>query len=630
MKQVRCFGSWLAAALAVTCWLAPAAGAQAPDEPEAPAEPEAEEPEAPAEPPEAEEEAPPPPPTPDPLPAPELADDPAATPGRDDAQRPTAPPAPVATPTPPSPTAEEEPGIPLRVGMSGFYRARLSHIKNVPGSLTPPTSVERGSQESRRATYAFQNLRLRPHVKYGPKEDAPIAAIYMEADALSNVVFGDNVRNANTPLFAEQPSLTDVEGFDLRDSFRVRRAWTEFLIPVGQVRVGRMPLEWGLGILAQNDNRLQDWGDPQFGSTVDRILFATRPMTIFNALTKGDSSTTPLIFALAYDKLVKDPLNEMVAPPDDAQAARDMAPFGFLSRRDNDVNQINMALAWSDPGFGRRASDELFAGYFMLYRWQNLTNSKIFVHDFSWKLRYGMGPGMPSFFTEGEFVNIHGESGALPFADPACTQLPCAPVDALIFGAVGRAGFIDAQEEWKAWLEVGYSSGDQQYFADDQFSVRPFHPDYRVGLLTYQVALAARTAQSFLNSPFDDNGSTRALWSRGGVWNSKYIWPQFKYQIFPGIEFHGAVLLTWADKVPNAPQVYNGGQRNCGFSRDCMVGVEIDGALRFRWGENDLMWFDLEGGWMRAGKALSDTGEEDILLGNRHLWTIQSRVAMRF
>jgi hypothetical protein len=543
---------------------------------------------------------------------------------------PVAQPAPVVAPLPPPPPSlrDEKVGIPLRIGMTGFYRARLNHIKNVPTDIRTRTSAPGGQiQAADRATYAFMNFRLRPHIKYGPKEDAPIAALYMEADAFSNVVFGDNVRNSRVPLFAENPSLTNNEGFDLRDSFLVRRAWAEFLIPIGQMRVGRMPLEWGLGILAQNDNRLQDWGDPQFGSTVDRILFATRPLTVYNALAKGDARTTPLIFALAYDKLVKDPINDLVTPPVDAQAERDTRPFGHVSRRDNDVNQINVALAWSDPDFGPRASDNLFIGYFMLYRWQNFTNSKVLVHDVAFKLRHGLGPGLPSFFTEGEFVTIHGsQSGALPFADPTCTQLPCAPVNALIFGAAGRVGLIDEREMWKAWLEVGYSSGDEQYLASDKFTVRPFHPDYRVGLLTYQVAMAARTAYAFSDSALTEEGS-RALWSRGGVWNSKYFWPQVKYTLIPGIEVHGALLLSWADKVVIYPPIYAGEPGNCGFGLGCFVGLEVNGALRVRWGDNDLMWFDLEGGFMRAGDALSSG---TFVMENRNLWTIQSRIAMQF
>jgi hypothetical protein len=615
--------SWWAAALLVVWMSAPGvSSAQAPADP--PPEEVEEPPPTPMPGPAAEPGEPAEPPPPPPLPDPRL-DDPSGTPGRDATQAPSVQPAPPgaapAPPPPPSARDGEGAGIPLRVGMTGFYRARLNHIKNVP------MGISGGVQDSARATYAFQNLRLRPHVKYGTKDDAPIAALYVEADAFSNVLFGDNARVGRTPIFADSLSLTNNEGFDLRDSFLVRRAWAEFLIPVGQIRVGRMPLEWGLGILAQNDNRLQDWGDPQFGSTVDRILFATRPLTVYNALAKGDARTTPLIFAVAYDKLVKDPLNDLVDPPDDPEAARNMAPFGAMSRRDNDVSQMNFALLWKDDDFGRRVTDELSVGYFMLYRWQNLTNSTVFVHDVMWKFRYGLGPGKPSIFTEGEFVNIHGESGALPFADVGCSELPCPTSDVSIFGAVGRIGLIDEQELWKAWLEVGYSSGDQQYFADDNFSVRPFHPDYRVGLLTYQVALASRTAQAFLASGLDTDGSTRALWSRGGVWNSKYIWPQVKYTLIPGIELHGAVLLSWADKVPNLPTMFNGEQGNCGFSGGCFIGMEVDGAVRIRWADNDMMWFDIEGGYMRAGKALSGP---NLAMADRNLWTIQSRVAMQF
>lgn len=568
-------------------------------------------------------------------PDPTIPERPTGTPDQDDPETPTATPAPeVTSPLPSTPDLPEEAareelptGNALRVQLNGFYRARLSHIGNVP------TGIAGGVQDSANATFAFQRLRLRPSITYGPNPDAPLAAVRMEADVFDNVVFGDNARLARAPLFAERPSLTDYEGFELRDSFRVQRAWLEFMIGIGQVRVGRMPLEWGLGILTQNDNRLDDWGDPQFGSAVDRILFITRPITLYNTIARGDSRTTPLAFGFAFDKLSKDPITDTVAPPPEGVAARDHRPFGFLTGRDNDVNQINVAFLWDDPDFGPGARDRLTFGYFMLYRWQNVSNSTVLVHDVTWRYRSEIVPNSLSFFTEGEGFLIHGESGALPFRDLGCVAWPCPTLDVQIWGAVGRVGVVEPTDFWKAWLEVGYSSGDDAYLLDDRFTVRPFHPDYRVGLLTYQVALASRTAQAFalLDQPGDAPGqeTTRALWSRGGVWNSKYLWPQVRYTLFPGLEAHGAVLLSWADRRPQIPTIYTGGPggTNCGFGGDCLIGVEVNAALRARWGENDLMWADLETGFMRAGNALSDG---PLVLADEWLWTVQTRVAMRF
>ena len=57
----------------------------------------------------------------------------------------------------------------------------------------------------------------------------------------------------------------------LKDSIRVKRAWAEYMTPVGELRFGRMPDHWGLGIL----HNAGDGYDDDYQSTVDRIMFIT-------------------------------------------------------------------------------------------------------------------------------------------------------------------------------------------------------------------------------------------------------------------------------------------------------------------------------------------------------------------
>ena len=48
-----------------------------------------------------------------------------------------------------------------------------------------------------------------------------------------------------------------------------------------------------LGLLtAGGDGLTNDWGDPLFGTSYDRILFATRPLTIVNAIRSGQASSS--------------------------------------------------------------------------------------------------------------------------------------------------------------------------------------------------------------------------------------------------------------------------------------------------------------------------------------------------
>ncbi len=54
-----------------------------------------------------------------------------------------------------------------------------------------------------------------------------------------------------------------------------KRVWAEVQTPVGLLSFGRMPSEWGLGIMANAGGGI----DEDFGDTVDRIQFALPPVS---------------------------------------------------------------------------------------------------------------------------------------------------------------------------------------------------------------------------------------------------------------------------------------------------------------------------------------------------------------
>ncbi len=211
--------------------------------------------------------------------------------------------------------------LPLKFSLHGYYRARYNWIQNVPLSTLPGAS----KQQSLDTAFGYMRLRLEPEVTYGPNPDLPIAKLQVTVDGFDNVVFGDNARVFNVPLFAVDQSLTTIDGTDLRDSLKLERAWIEFLVPVGLMRVGRMESHWGMGLLTHAGNDLAEWGDFLRGETFDRILFATRPITVYKGISKGDTRKTPLIYALVYDRLSQDPVTDSTmastAPPAAAGSA---------------------------------------------------------------------------------------------------------------------------------------------------------------------------------------------------------------------------------------------------------------------------------------------------------------------
>jgi len=574
-------------------------------------------------------------------------------------------------PGPPSTLAQrDEPAssgrAQLSYGLHGYFRTRFNWHGNVP--TTDREGVYNGNDN---AFFTFQRLRLEPYVAYGDP-DKPVAALYMQIDGLDNVVWGDNSRLTRTPLFASDPSATDYEGFDIADTFRLERAWIQLAIPLGQIRVGRMPSQWGMGLLANASNGLGEWGDPLFGTTFDRILFATQPLAIANAFGAHIERPERLIFAIAYDKLVEDPVSPGVDPPDshgslpafggtsitttpitENVSARNTAPFQTWVDSSNDVNEMPFALLWRDEQFGPRPTDALTVGGYYVYRWQRrggvmaegprndeacdgagpcllgrplprqFQASRIHILDLYWKLRYGIGRAR-SFYTEGELVHIRGRTNTVSLAGGCDAETGiCRQTSANIWGGAFRAGVLK-DDHFGAALEWGFSSGDGKLFESRSLRARPLHPDHHVGLLLYQVALATQTAIGL-------GEAIRPLWSRGGVWNSHYAFPQVRYTVLPGVEVHGAFLVAWARQLLGT--VYQNVRDDftdtaCGlFEGDCFIGYEVDLALRVKWGQDDERRWDTELGWFRAGDALrSEFGG----FSDRLLWTVQSRLALVF
>ena len=524
-----------------------------------------------------------------------------------------------------------EDAVPLKFNFHGYYRARYIWIGNAP---MPKGSVPGAESAfpSKNASYGYMRLRLDPEVTYGPNPDLPIARLRFTIDGLDNVTFGDNARVFGVPLFAVDQSKTDVNGFDLTESLKLERAWIEFLVPIGQIRVGRMESHWGMGALTHAGNGLAEWGDFLRGETFDRILFATRPITLARGISKGDTRSTPLIYAFLYDRLSQDTVVDSSIPSPPAATNPNFQPFyttfderstfplAYLTNLDRRVNEIVNVLAWHDEDFGRGATDELFAGVYALYRWQQATESRIIIPDVAWRLKSTLGKKRNLAITsEGEYYAILGHSGALPFTG-GCPPEPCTRGNAGIHNLIARLGIMD-EGNWAAQLEGGWARGDADTLSftetPAELTTRGFNENVKVGLLMYQVALKALTYNAL--APL---GATE-LGANGSVYNSKYLMPSFRFTVVPGLEVHTQFLVGWVGELD--PVIYQASNDKCGFSAECFMGWEADLALRAKMGAKDIIWVDLETGMMQPKQAFTNAGFNDAWL-----WTVQLRAAMIF
>jgi len=533
-----------------------------------------------------------------------------------------------------------EEAIPLKFQFHGYYRTRYNWIGNAPmpkGSTGEPIDVF----PSKNASYGYMRLRLDPEVTYGPNPDLPIARLRFTIDGLDNVVYGDNARVFGVPLFAVDQSKTDVNGFDLTESLKLERAWIEFLVPIGQMRVGRMESHWGMGTLTHAGNGLAEWGDFLRGETFDRILFATRPITLARGISKGDTRSTPLLYAFVYDRLSQDPVvSHVISSPPAATNpnfkpfyttfdTRSTAPLAYLTNLDRRTSEIVNVLAWFDEDYGRGATDELFVGAYAVYRWTRSTDSRIIIPDVAWRLKHTLKKRRSlAITTEGEYHAILGHSGALRFTgdcgNAAYNGERCADGKANIHNVLARIGLLD-EGNWATQLEGGFSSGDDDILGfsgeaianNVKLTARGFNENVKVGLLMYQVALKALTYQAL--SPF----GAAELGANGSVWNSTYFMPSFRFTVVPGLEVHTQFLAAWANKLDS--MVYGVRNSKCTFKAACWMGWEADLANRAKMGAKDIIWVDLETGMMQPGQAFTNAGFNDAWL-----WTVQLRAAMIF
>lgn len=532
----------------------------------------------------------------------------------------------------------------LKYATEGYFRTRTVMLTNLAPqprrvSVYAPNGEELVIPDIRRTSYIVSRLRIMPSLTY-----AKVAKLNFQIDALDDVLWGDNNGLSSAPLFATDGSNQNFLGGSPGDSVTIRRAWMQFAVPVGLMRVGRMPSHWGMGLLANGggtgwldpdspkgepsrkvaDNFFDDdFGDNHFGSTADRILFVTRPITIYRTVKKLGKVEHPLIVGYAFDKLSESPL---LAAEGFERKFRPFGQQGFISRgKSDDVNEHVVLAVWNEPDWDRKSFlDELKVGFYGVMRSAKEgstnpadprlgdpaadcglttpqpcvdTGSKVYIADIWWRVRYG------NLFTEGEAYAIFGETfGGVPF--PSANHRKEAAINA------GVARFAWMTPKWDAMLEVGHASGDED-MGDVTFKQRAVHPDFNVGLILFEETLRELTARTY-GIPFYSNQNPQGItgfMSNGGVINANYINPKGRFRPTPvaGLEIIGGILAAWVDKpatgsVALFPSCSIGGACTGDGKDATYLGTELDLAVRASFAGQ--MRLALEAGYLMFGDAL--------------------------
>lgn len=127
------------------------------------------------------------------------------------------------------------------------------------------------AKEGRSGSLGTNSMRLRLEPVLNVYEDIRIK---MQIDVLDNLVLGSTpeVLPGTLSVMSEGQAAPSPGLNTLTDAFLVKRAWAEIGTPLGQLRLGRMPDHFGLGITANAGSGI----GADYGDTVDRVAFATQ------------------------------------------------------------------------------------------------------------------------------------------------------------------------------------------------------------------------------------------------------------------------------------------------------------------------------------------------------------------
>ena len=353
-----------------------------------------------------------------------------------------------------------------------------------------------------------------------------------------------------------------------QDSMQVKRVWGEFLTPVGQLRFGRMPSHWGLGMV----ENAGDGFDSDYQSTVDRLMFITGIKAL------------DLYFAAAWDFAGEGAISE---PTDGQGQSYDLAQL-------DDVNQyVVVLMRRKNPMLQRlalaRGDVVLNGGLHFTYRHQFLANdsyatdsqslgvseedlqngyarrnAKIIIPDAWFQLLYkDFRFELEAVHVRGSMDNIMGRSYENA-SDPdnngfkirqygIATQTEYRTIEdrlSLQFGFGWASGDPDVVGPQVGGLTPGNTGIQSQKTDDRTDSTFRFHPDYRVDLILHRHIL-------------------------NRVQGTYYFRPSVDYDFSRkpnGQKFGGGAAVIWsrASEFVQAP----------GHKRD--LGIEIDLQLYFQ------------------------------------------------
>jgi uncharacterized protein (TIGR04551 family) len=491
---------------------------------------------------------------------------------------------------------------------------------NVPDAF--PNQICEGTAEDTNTLYGM-NMRLRLDPTLNVSEDIRVR---MTVDVLDNLVLGStpeskpgflNNPTLPLPLFASSQNPLQ-EGLNATtDAVRVKRVWAEVMTPFGQLRFGRQPQHFGLGLLVNDGNDLDD----DFGNNADQVLFATRiaghyivpaySISSVGAVGRGGGAGAggdnglmlfPNEQGQRYNLDPRDDVHTFILTvvkkdkPEDIKAQLrtnwPLVNYGFFAayrRQDYDVpdwyNSLDPSVTPVIANVVRRNANAGIGSGWFLFQWEK-------------------------FKFETEVVGVIGHiektatlgSNGINSVDPALTTTSGEqPLWILQGGAAFESSYSFLNDSLVVGLNGGVASGDQApgFGLRSTLNQRPQKGDldgkqYGECLEENADGECVTVDNSITNYRFNPDYQVDMILFRevlGTVTDAAYIKPHIGYYLTENIGARAEIMYAHALYMDSTP-----GQQN-------PLGVEIDGKAFY--GSDDGLFLMLQGGFLLPLGALN-------------------------
>jgi uncharacterized protein (TIGR04551 family) len=497
-----------------------------------------------------------------------------------------------------------------------------------PGPLLPADTT--GSPRPH-SSMASLNMRLRilPTINVSER-----VRVRTQLDLLDNYVLGSRPLDAGASYSGAV--LTD------RPVINLKLAWAEVETPLGLLSFGRMPSVWGLGIVAP----AQDGLDDDFGNIVDRLQFATMPVsTVAGAIT-----FIPYMDFFAGGPLQGDPRWSKASlagvgagQPFSLENSGSGSVLGIKVVKLDTADELRRKLERGESSFNYGAFYEytkltmVYGGATDQFPLDSRTGTSTvsaanavrrgeYDHQVDLWMRYKA----PRFSAELEATYLYGHINN-PTMDPAYGSADATrplygkevPILLRQYGAALRTTFYAVPNKVALGFELGLASGDsapgfgnRPWMANTDQTMSP-NPAVFEGT-QYNLKTGDHDIRNFRFNP--GYRPDLIFWRdiMGQVTDAWYAKPSLKVDIFGGLAWEVAGILSRSLNRTSAPST----NPNTGAGGSALLGVEGDTKLSITTDEGFTAW--------GAAGVFQPFGAFDGAGSTTRAWTLKFGMAARF